>query len=79
METIPTAEEFVKTALDGLNRISKEHAILLLIEFAKLHVIEALKEASEKADTCEVAVMRGFETVVNTDTILNAYPLENIK
>jgi hypothetical protein len=42
-----------------------------MIEFAKLHVEAALKEANEKA------IMTGY--VDSGQTILNAYPLENIK
>ena len=50
----------------------------MLIEFAKLHVEQALKEASENADT----IYRGDsfgDYIVDKDSILNAYPLENIK
>jgi hypothetical protein len=42
-----------------------------MIEFAKLHVEAALKEANEKA------IMTGY--VDSGQTILTAYPLTNIK
>ena len=48
----------------------------MMIEFAKLHVIEALKEASEKA---EIEDLSYDDRIVNVKSILNAYSLENIK
>ena len=62
-----------------------------MIEFAKMHVQEALKQASEKAfveyidlttdeifDYTDVITDDDVEANVNKDSILNAYPLENI-
>jgi hypothetical protein len=52
----------------------------MMIDFAKLHVESALKEASEKAIVNTEPDYRGGEwSIVDTDSILNAYPLENIK
>jgi hypothetical protein len=55
----------------------------VMIEFAKLHVEAALKAASEKAETREdVAIFTEgtFNTqIVDRNSILNSYPLENIK
>ena len=48
----------------------------MMIEFAKLHVTEALKEASEKA---EIEDLSYDDRIVNVKSILNAYSLENIK
>ena len=66
---IPTAEEwlehFEENAYPGTS-ISE-----CMIEFAKLHVEAALKEANKKA------IMTGY--VDSGQTILNAYPLTNIK
>ena len=45
-----------------------------LITFAKMHVEEALKEASE-----QVYVSDTVFCGIDRDSILNAYPLENIK
>ena len=74
--------------------VSKHDALEAMIEFAKLHVAEALKVASEKG---KVSVYCGegglqvktyttdpnnkdeYEIVVDEYSILNAYPLENIK
>ena len=51
-----------------------------LIDFAKLHVQAALKAADDNADVTAVDVcMTGVIWGVDSETILNAYPLENIK
>jgi hypothetical protein len=55
-----------------------------MIEFAKLHVQEALKAADEKAKTTVVDYEYELETPtpiwgVDSDSILNAYPLDKIK
>jgi hypothetical protein len=72
MEKIPTAEEIMQKHLDPHDclRLSKCYEMTLeaMIEFAKLHVEAALKEASTK-----------FDHYSNKDVILNSYPLENIK
>ena len=86
-----TAEEYINKwitkPLDG-NDIEN-----LMIEFAKLHVTEALKEASENVNLKESSSeetntnnISPFITaddntiwIINKDSILNAYPLENIK
>ena len=57
------------------------------IEFAKLHVEAALKEASEKAvtdyehagETGEFNDISIYDYFVDKNSILNAYPLENVK
>lgn len=68
-----TAEEFIKDAQQNPKKgwTTKK----MLIEFAKYHVEQALKEASEKV------IIEGhpFEYDLDEDSILNAYPLENIK
>ena len=58
--------------------VSKHDALEAMIEFAKLHVEEALKKASEDADV----IYRGHcfgDYIVDKESILNAYQLENIK
>ena len=72
MSKIPTAREFYDAHYS-------DDAVVIMRDFAKLHVEAALEAASEKADTCEKAASRGHETVVDKDSILNAYPLDNIK
>ena len=73
---IPTAEEiYLKYTQCVMNHGDIKTA---MIEFAKLHVQAALKDASEKS-----TVIRDeeFYTIshVNKNSILNAYPLTNIK
>ena len=73
---IPTAEEFLqnsnKTTFDAIEKT--------MIEFARLHVQAALKAADDNADVTVIDVdMTGVIYGVDSDTILNAYPLENIK
>jgi hypothetical protein len=76
---IQTAEEFLSKNIDYvLENDCKEDVKTAMIEFAKLHVESALKNASEKS-----TVIRDeeFYTIshVNKNSILNAYPLTNIK
>lgn len=51
--------------------------IEMMIEFTKLHVIEALKQASEKAELDLVDNYHACE--ISKSSILNSYSLENIK
>lgn len=85
MSNIPTAEEFANNIYQEYP-VSKEiHS--LMIEFTKLHVEAALKAASENADADftylgddlrEIGA-EYIEVYVITSSILNAYPLSNIK
>lgn len=84
--------EFCKkrTRVGQLNNIER---LDIMVEFAKLHVEAALKAASEKATLLENGNLTYFdryiveegnhysetEIDVNKDSILNSYPLENIK
>lgn len=81
---IPTAEEFLNNSNNINYRRLKHpnpHLDILpfieadLIEFAKLHVEEALQKAYENADL----EYYGDEVCYNKDSILNSYPLTNIK
>jgi hypothetical protein len=47
----------------------------MMIVFAKIHVTEALKEASENAESY---VIVGLTSEVDKESILNAYPLDNV-
>jgi hypothetical protein len=74
----PTAEEFIN---DIRNVTYSEEEKLII--FARLHVESALKAASEKG---EAFVRTNGEWTsskvtagVNKESILNSYPLENIK
>jgi hypothetical protein len=87
---IPTAEEFLDAKSDYM--YSPTTTIDIMIEFAKLHVEAALKEASESR--CikmlektwyeyslepDTTILARINITVNKDSILNSYPLTNIK
>ena len=68
MSKMPTAREFY-------DNHPSDDCVIMMIEFAKLHVQAALKEAAEKAVTEEV----WGDYYVDKNSILNSYPLTNIK
>ena len=75
----------MKTAAEFFDEGNFNNVTDMLIEFAKMHVQEALKQASEKASVTPVdheEISEGsFRPIwgVDDESILNAYPLENIK
>lgn len=75
---IPKAEEFYDKRIKGIPMSFNEK----MIEFARLHVEAALKEASEKAISREDIAIFAEGTfkvnVVDRLSILNSYPLTNI-
>ena len=84
-----TAEEFFKENYKVKVGVTIEE---VMIEFAKMHVQEALKQASEKAfveyidlntdeifDYTDVITDDDVGVNVNKDSILKSYSLENIK
>jgi len=76
MEKILTAKEFIETH----NRLNDSSTELLMIEFAKLHVEAALKAASEGQINRDIYMMLEYGEDMNfKKSILNSYPLENIK
>jgi hypothetical protein len=82
---IPTAEEFWSDVISSENKYSMlsllrksglaKHVFEAMRRFARVHVEEALKEASEKARYMRI----GTNVSINESSILNAYPPENIK
>jgi hypothetical protein len=89
---IPTAEEFLSTYSieygDSKNNsraiVKASEATNALIEFAKLHVKSALEAASDNATIDDIGSPNGdgewmYCGIVDKDSILNSYPLENIK
>ena len=87
---IPTAEELYRdTKINpNLDLFSDDvkHLVELMIEFAKLHVEAALKDASENTliettlvNTPNNEVFYKHFHRMNKDSILNSYPLSNIK
>jgi hypothetical protein len=79
MEKIPTAETFLQDLqheYEETGEYKMYFAIDIpnkLIEFAKLHVEAALKEASENAMGLHCT------DYIDKESILNSYPLTNIK
>ena len=74
-----TSEEFLRnssvTSSDRYDFLSKQE---LMIEFAKMHVREALKQALESIPCLGSSTdIASYEEV--EEAILNSYPLENIK
>ena len=91
-----TAEEFLKNFNEEENNIDKlyydSYVKKAMIKFAKMHVQEALKQASEnsfveyidletneKFDYTDVLIDDNISADVNKDSILNVYPLDLIK
>lgn len=85
-----TAEEFLKNS-NNINYNSLRFPNPLidimpfieadLIDFAKMHVEEALKRATKEAWAYEESIGSGhkYTLTVEPESILGAYPLENIK
>jgi hypothetical protein len=76
--SVPTAEEFNNDIRYVTYSLDEK-----LITFAKLHVEAALKNASENVqafvDSNGEWVSSNVTAVINKNSILNSYPLENIK
>ena len=81
MSKIPTAEEFltISDEFEVLETRKQEEVVTkTMIEFAKLHVEAALKEAEK--ETIKYISKTIIElNMYNKNSILNAYSLENIK
>jgi hypothetical protein len=78
----------MKTSLDFLNHhinngefslCNKKHTEMVMIEFAKLHVEQALKAAAENVELYEGMHYGTISYEVDEQSILNAYPLDLIK
>ena len=76
MEKIPTTEEIMIPYFLCDNE-DKDLIKLAMIEFAKMHVEQALKEASKKAHI--QMDEHDLSCSVNKNSILNSYSLDNIK
>jgi hypothetical protein len=87
MGKIPTAKELIETDYYHLHLDTDSICLgsieTAMIEFAKLHVEAALKNASEKIkltdEVCEVLQEHWFEEYIDKSSILNSYPLDKIK
>jgi len=74
---VPSAKEFLER--DESRVYSEVDIAQAMIEFAKLHVEAALTEASKTTRWKEQITMQGLQVTIIKSSILNAYPLENIK
>jgi len=75
-----TAKEFANGCKHDGSFIPVNETIRLMIEFAQMHVAEALRIASEEAETdFDALPYDEYRYFVDKDSILNAYPLEDIK
>jgi len=74
---VPSAKEFLERDESGV--YSEVDIAQAMIEFAKLHVEAALTEASKTTRWKEQITMQGLQVTIIKSSILNAYPLENIK
>lgn len=81
MENIPTAQEFFKEYIDKVpNNSEQSPMMIVMIEFAKLHVQAALKTAANKTYDQSMNNGRQIEhTATAKKSIVNAYSLNNIK
>ena len=73
----------MKTATEFFDEGNFNNVTDMLIEFAKMHVQEALRLASVEAEV-EHELSNPYDPnseyqIVNKDSILNAYPLDLIK
>lgn len=82
MSKIPTIEEFFNIEKikklntgQGLLKISQD----LAVEFAKIHVEAALKSVNDNVIINDYNIHEEYCPHVDENSILNAYPLENIK
>ena len=70
-----TVKEFLEQDKNGV--YSEQDITKVMIEFAKMHVTEALKQASEKAE-----IENDWDNQkgnISKDSILTAYSLENVQ
>lgn len=82
---IPTAEKLLANNFDGLREVINDDDLFFFYkgvvcefakEFAKLHVEAALESASQNAESY---IIGGLTSKVDKESVLNAYPLTNIK
>lgn len=81
MEKILTAKEFIQNYIEENNDDSFIDMEESMIEFAKMHVEAALKQAVIEASVEDYRVL-GEDSLfyrVEENSILNSYPLTNIK
>jgi hypothetical protein len=72
MEKIPTAREFY-------DKHDSDDCVVMMIDFAKLHVEAALKDVEQKLNTALDDHLMLEENVCSILENINSYPVENIK
>lgn len=78
MKQLPTAEQFIKILAKDTKK--EFNVINLMIEFAKIHALASLEAASEEGVVETINKYSPSEQhIINKESILNAYPLSNIK
>jgi hypothetical protein len=77
MEKIPTAGEFLKEAQSNPSKGWTTRKVM--IEFAKMHVEEALKDLEQKLNTALDDHLMLEENVCSILENINSYSLEKIK
>jgi hypothetical protein len=79
INNIPTAEEMFDANQILPPGVTRQACIAFMKTFAKLHVEAALTEASKTTRWKEQITMQGLQVTIIKSSILNAYPLNNIK
>lgn len=84
MNKISTAEKFLEKKFPEFEDLDNGHIWVnienTMIEFAKLHVDAALKQAAHQSTCYNKSKFPGdINWVVDIESILESYPLENIK
>jgi hypothetical protein len=74
-----TAKEFLKKENLPTDILSGDDINYAMIEFAKLHVEAALKAAAYNAEISDYDEHMQFSPNIDDNSILNAYPLTDIK
>jgi hypothetical protein len=78
--SVPTAEEILNKKFSELKSSFDLNDVKdCMVEFAKLHVEAALKEASVKTYKASIGHGNVYHTESAKDSILNSYPLDKIK
>ena len=77
MKQLPTAQELLQTK--GIGGVQAKTISEWMIEFTKLHVEAALRSAAENAGVNWNGAGSDLDALVDKQSILNAYPLDNIK
>lgn len=75
----PILRSYVEESAEGFYNSAQGACTIcdVMVEFARMHVLAALKQAAEKATV--YADEGGYSEFVDEESILNAYSINNIK